>query len=88
MAQCPSPLKYAPASTYLKNLINSSSVSASYSLRVNDDNWLLQTVISFNFARSQFIFLYTSPNVWNSLPLSLGEITFDPFQETSKSILF
>ena len=30
---------YAPA--YLKNLINSHSVSARYTLRVNDDNWLL-----------------------------------------------
>ena len=35
------------ASTYLKNLINSRSVSARYSLRVNDDNRLLQTVTSF-----------------------------------------
>ena len=41
---------YAP--TYLKNLINSRSVSERYSLRVNDDNWLLQTVTSLNFARS------------------------------------
>ena len=35
---------YVP--TYLKNLINSCSVSARYSLRVNDDNWLLRTVTS------------------------------------------
>ena len=40
---------YAP--TYLKNLINSRSVSGRYSLRVNDDNWLLQTVTNLNFAR-------------------------------------
>ena len=39
---------YAP--TYLKNLINSRSVSERYSLRVIDDNWLLQTVTSLNFA--------------------------------------
>ena len=45
---------YAP--TYLKNLINSCSVSERYSLRVNDDNWLLQTVTSLNFARSQSSF--------------------------------
>ena len=63
---------YAP--TYLKNLIHSRSVSARYTLRVNDDNWLLQTVTSLNFARSQSMFLYTSPKVWNSLPLSLREI--------------
>ena len=59
---------------YLKNLINSSSVSAKYSLRVNDDNWLLQTVTSLNFARFQSMFSYLSPKVWNSLPLSLHEI--------------
>ena len=35
---------YVP--TYLKNLINSPSVSTRYTLRVNDDNWLLQTVTS------------------------------------------
>ena len=60
---------YAP--TYSKNLINSPSVSERYSLRVNDDNWLLQTVTSLNFARSQSMFSYASPKVWNSLPLSL-----------------
>ena len=60
--------------TYLKNQINSRSVLARYTLRVNDDNWLLQTVTSLNFARSQSMFLYTSPKVWNSLPLSLREI--------------
>ena len=62
---------YAP--TYLKNLINSHSVSARYSLRVNDDNWLLLTVTSLNFSRSQSVFLYASPNIWNSLPPSLRE---------------
>ena len=62
------------ASTYFKNLINSRSVSARYTLRFNDDNWMLQTVISLNFARSQSMFLYASPKVWNSLPLSLREI--------------
>ena len=64
----------ALAPTYLKNLINSRSVSARYTSRVNDDNWLLQTVTSLNFARSQSMFLYASPKVWNSLPLSLCEI--------------
>ena len=54
---------YAPA--YLKNLINFRSVSVRYSLRVNDDNWLLQTVTSLNFARSQSMFSYASPKVWN-----------------------
>ena len=43
-------------------------------LRVNDDNWLLQTVTSLNFARSQSMFSYASPKIWNSLPLSLREI--------------
>ena len=60
--------------TYLKKLFNSHSVSARYTLRANDDNWLLQTVTSLNFARSQSMFLYASPKVWNSLPLSLREI--------------
>ena len=63
---------YAP--TYLKNLINSHSVSARYTLRVNDDNWLLQKVTNLNLARSQSMFLYASPKVWNSLPLFLREI--------------
>ena len=62
------------AATYLKNLINSRSVSERYSLRVNDDNWLLQTVTSLNFARSQSMFSCAPPKVWNSLPLSLREI--------------
>ena len=52
---------YAP--TYLKNLINSRSVSVRYTLRVNDDNWLLQKVTSLNFTRSQSMFLYASPKV-------------------------
>ena len=52
---------YAP--TYLKNLINSQSVLTRYSLCVNDDNWLLQTVTSSNFARSQSMFSYASPKI-------------------------
>ena len=60
--------------TYFKKLFNSHSVLARYTLRVNNDNWLLQTVTSLNFARSQSMFLYASPKVWNSLPLSLREI--------------
>ena len=60
--------------TYLKNLFNSHSVSARYTLRVNNDNWLLQTATSLNFARSQSMFLYAPPKVWNSLPLSLRKI--------------
>ena len=60
--------------TYLKKIFNSHSVLARYTLRVNDDNWLLQTVTSLNFARSQSMFLYASPKVWNSLPPSLREI--------------
>ena len=59
------------AATYL---INSLSVSATCNLRVNDDNWLLQTLASYTFARSQSMFLYASPKVWNSLPLSMLEI--------------
>ena len=55
---------YVP--TYLKNLINSRSVSARYSLRVNDDNWLLQTANSLNFAKFQSMFSYESPKVQNS----------------------
>ena len=63
------------ALSYLKNLINSRSVSARCSLRVNDDNnWLLQTVTSLNFARSQSMLSYVSPKVWKSLPLSLRKI--------------
>ena len=60
--------------TTFKKLFNSHSVSARYTLRVNDDNWLLQTVTSLNFARSPSMFLNASPKVWNSLPLSLREI--------------
>ena len=78
---------YAP--TYLKNLINSRSVSERYSLRVNDDNWLLQTVTSSNFARSQSMFLRASPKVWNSLPLSLREIeTLSLFKKRLKAYYF
>ena len=62
------------AVTCLKSLINSHSVSTRYTLRVNDDNWLLQTVTRLNFARSQSMFLNASPKVWNSLPLSWHEI--------------
>ena len=40
----------------------------------NDNNWLLRTVTSFNFARSQSIFLYALPKGWNSLLLSLRKI--------------
>ena len=60
--------------THLKKLFNSHSVSARYTLRVNDDNWLLQTITNLNFVRSQSMFLYASPKVWISLPLSLSEI--------------
>ena len=52
---------YAP--TYLKNLLNSRSVSKRYILCVNDDKWLLQTVTSLNFARSQSMFLCASPKL-------------------------
>ena len=45
-----------------------------YSVRVNDDIWLLQTVTSLNFARIQSVFSYASLKIWNSLPLSLREI--------------
>ena len=50
---------YAP--TYLKNLINSRSVSARYSLSVNDDNWLLQST-SLNFSRSNLRFRMHYPS--------------------------
>ena len=66
--------RHGYALTCLKNLINSRFVSTRYTLHVNDDNWLLQTVTRLNFARSQSMFLYASPKVWNSLPLSLREI--------------
>ena len=77
-------------STYLKNLINSRSVSERYSLRVNDDNWLLQAVTSLNFARSQSMFSCASPKIWNSLPLSLREIleTLSPFKKRLKAYYF
>ena len=79
--------EYAP--TYLKNLINSRSVSVRYSLRFNDDNWLFQTVTSINFARSQSLFSYSSPKEWNSLPLSLREIeTLYFFKKSLKSYYF
>ena len=58
----------------LKNLIHSRSVLTRYTLRVNDDNWLLQTVTRLNFARSQTMFLYASPKVWNLWPLFLRKI--------------
>ena len=78
---------YAP--TYLKNLINFRSVSERYSLRVNDDNWLLQTLTSLNFARSQSMFSCASPKVWNSLPLSLREIeTLSLFKKRLKAFYF
>ena len=80
---------YGYAPTYLKNLINSRSVSARYSLRINDDNWLLQTVTSLNFARSQSMFSYASTKVWNSLPLSLREIeTLYFFKKRLKAYYF
>ena len=75
--------------TYLKNLINSRSDSERYSLRVNDDNWLLQTVTSLNFARSQSMFSCASPKVWNSLPLSPCEIeTLSLFKKRVKAFYF
>ena len=75
---------YVPTS--LKNLINSRSVSERYSLRVNDDNWLLQTVTSLNFASTQSMFSFASPKVWNSLPLSLHEIeTLSLFKKRLKA---
>ena len=78
---------YAPI--YLNNLINSRSVSAKYSLRVNDDNWLLQTVTSLNYARSQSMLSCASPTVWNSLPLSLREIkTLSLFKKRLKAYCF
>ena len=78
---------YAP--TFLKNLINSRSVSARYSLPVNDDDGLLQTITSFNFARSKSIFSYAFPKVWNSLPLSLVEIeTLYLFKKRLKAYYF
>ena len=81
------PAGYAPR--YLKNSIKSRSVSARYSLRVNDDNWLLQTVTRFNFARFESIFSYASLNVWNSLPLSLREIeTLFVFKKRQKAHYF
>ena len=51
------------AAIYSKNLINSRSVSARYSLRVGDDNWLLQTVTSLNLARFLSLFSYASLKV-------------------------
>ena len=78
---------YAP--TYLKNSITSRSVLARYSLRVNDDYWLLQTITSLNFARSQSMFSYASPKVWNSLPLSVREIeTSYLFKKSLKAYYF
>ena len=78
---------YAP--TYLKNLINSRSVSAGYSLRVHDDNWLLQTITSLNFAWPQSMFSYALPKVWNSLPLCLREIeTLSLFKKRLKAYYF
>ena len=78
---------YAP--TYLKNLINSRSVSERYCLHVNDDNWLLQTVISLNFATSQSMFSCASPKIWNLLPLSLREIeTLSLFKKRLKAYYF
>ena len=50
---------YAPP--YLKNLIKSHSGSERYSLRVNDDNWLLQTGSSLNLARSNLCFRMHHP---------------------------
>ena len=41
---------------------NSRSVLVRYSLRINDDDWLFQTVTSLNFARSQSIFSYAK--IW------------------------
>ena len=78
---------YAP--TYLKNLINSRSFSARYSLRVNDDNWLRQAATSLNFARYQSMLWYASPKVWNSSLLSLRRIeTLSIFKKRLKAYYF
>ena len=78
---------YAP--TYLKNFIYSCFVSARYSLRINDDNWLLQTVTSLNFAGSQSRFSCALPKVCNSLPLSLLEIeTLSLFKKRLQAYYF
>ena len=50
---------YAP--TYLKNLINSRSVLERYSLHVNDDNWLLQTVTSLTLLHPNLCFCVHHP---------------------------
>ena len=80
---------HSSAPTYSKNLINSRSVSARYSLRVNDDNWLLQTITTLNFARSHSVFSYAPPKIWNSLSLSLLEIgTLSFFKKRLKAYYF
>ena len=80
---------YGYAPTNLKFLINSRSVSARYCLRVNNDNWLLQTVTSLNFFRSQSMFSYALTRIWNSLPPSQREIeTLHFFKKRLKTFYF
>ena len=54
-----------------------------------DDYWPLQTVTSLNFARSQSMFSYATPKVWNWLPLSLREIAnLSLFKKRLKAFYF
>lgn len=62
------------APDYLKELIFSRSFSSRYNLRVNDDKWLLQNSSQLNYVKSESMFSFASPKIWNSLPLSLREI--------------
>ena len=72
-----------------EKFVNSRSVAARYCLRVNDGDWLLQTVTTLNFSRSQSMFSYVAPKVWNSLALSLREIeTLYLFKKRLKAYYF
>ena len=63
----------APA--YLRKLMCLRFASTHYCLRVNNDKWLLQTMPHPSLVKSKSMFSFAAPKIWNSLPLSLREIS-------------
>ena len=61
----------APA--YLRKLICPRFAPTRYCLRVNNDEWLLQTMPHPSLVKSKSMFSFAAPKIGYSLPLSLRE---------------
>ena len=76
------------APTYLCNLI-SIKPQSSYSLRRNDDPYLLEILNRPRYQKMENAFSYIEPSVWNSLPLNLRTISnLKKFKSALKTHLF